>query len=139
MLTKPEPLVLPPARTVVYIDPNVRVRGNLTFSDRKPRHWPVKVGEEVTAVWEETSLASTGTVVEVDDEKGLVFLSVDWEGFKPREIAYLTGTPFYADELAAMKVGAVERELERLRNPGKPDSREAIEARLRQLEQSSPR
>lgn len=124
-----EALSRTPVRTVVYIDPSVRVRGDLAISDRKPRHWPVKVGEEVTAVHEEASLATSGRVVEVDEEDGLIVLSVDWEGFKPREIAYLTGTPFYADELAAMKVGA----LERLKEPAKADSREAILARLAEL------
>jgi len=61
------------------IDPNVRVRGNQTFTtfsccDRVPLP-----GEHVTVYEPESGVEGPAVVTDVDDTKRLVYLKVDWE------------------------------------------------------------
>jgi hypothetical protein len=53
-----------------------------TFSGVEDCDGPVPVGDAVAAVWEGTPLETSATVVEVDDERHLVFLNVDWAGIR---------------------------------------------------------
>lgn len=69
----------------VQVDLNVRVRGNKTYAgyeDVVPEGAPVAVGEQVL-VWEaEDDIVTDGTVIELDDEKQIIYLDVDWRGFR---------------------------------------------------------
>jgi hypothetical protein len=65
-------------RTRVAIDPNVRVRGNGTYVGFEDVSGPLVVGDQVEVYEVETSLTGLGRVTEIDSEKELVYLSVDW-------------------------------------------------------------
>lgn len=65
--------------TIVYIDPNIRVRGNGTVVDISDvRGYAAVNGETVTVVEPESGLVGSGRITDVDVEKRLVYLSVDW-------------------------------------------------------------
>jgi hypothetical protein len=64
--------------TRVSIDLNVRVRGRQTYAGYEDADGPLVVGENVEVYEAESGLVGQGRVVEVDEEKRLVFLAVDW-------------------------------------------------------------
>jgi hypothetical protein len=66
----------------VTVDPNVRVRGNQTFSGLEDADGPLAAGDKVLAVWEETGRVTDAEVTDVDEDKRLVYLAVDWRGFR---------------------------------------------------------
>lgn len=82
--------------TRIVIDPNVRVRGNQTyagFEDVQAQgnlgrarlshaDGPVAAGDRVLAVEAESGIVTDATVVDVDSERELVYLAVDWGGFR---------------------------------------------------------
>jgi hypothetical protein len=76
-------------RTRVTIDPNVRVRGNDTYAGFEDVDGPIAVGEAVEVHEAESGLTGHGRVTEIDAERKLVYLSVDWpslaEGGPQRE------------------------------------------------------
>ena len=70
-------------RTKVVIDPNVRVRGQLTFAGLEDVKGPLRVGQAVDVFEPESGLVGEGRVVEIDPAHGLVYLSVDWASIRP--------------------------------------------------------
>jgi len=85
----------------VEIDLNVRVRGNWTFTGIEDADGPVTVGDIVRVVEPESGLEGSGRVEEVDAERRLIFLSVDWAS-----IAELPPALTF-DDLVALGVRAV--------------------------------
>lgn len=66
-------------QTEIVIDPNVRVRGRLTYTGFDDVSGDIpEAGSLVTAVERETGLRAPGIVTEVDPVKELVFLAVAW-------------------------------------------------------------
>jgi hypothetical protein len=72
----------------IIIDPNVRVAGNRTYGgfedvlggfvgDLSP-------GDPVTVLEEESGVIGEATVYEINYEKQLVYLEVDWASLRPR-------------------------------------------------------
>lgn len=72
-------------RTRVEIDLNVRVRGNDTFVGFDDVSGPVAVGESVEVYESESGVAGEGRVTEIDSERELVYLSVDWASLKAED------------------------------------------------------
>ncbi len=64
--------------TRVAIDPNVRVRGNGTYVGFEDVSGPIAVGDQVEVYEAESGLVGEGRVTEIDGERELVYLSVDW-------------------------------------------------------------
>lgn len=80
-----------PMTVRIVIDPNVRVRGNKTyagFEDVLTRtrmttaDRPVQPGDKVLAVEPESSIVTDATVVDVDYERKIIYLAVDWQGWR---------------------------------------------------------
>jgi hypothetical protein len=68
----------------VQIDPNIRVRGQLTFAGLEDVTGPLAVGQTVEVIEPESDLIGTGRVVEIDPARSLVYLGVDWSSLQPR-------------------------------------------------------
>jgi hypothetical protein len=66
------------SRTRIEIDLNVRVRGNDTFVGFEDLTGPVAVGEIVEVYESESGVTGEGRVTEIDGDRELVYLSVDW-------------------------------------------------------------
>lgn len=67
--------------TRIAIDMNVRVRGNLTYSGFEDIEGDMAVEGAPVEVYEpESGIAGTGRIVELDRERELVYLEVDWAG-----------------------------------------------------------
>jgi hypothetical protein len=64
--------------TRVTIDPNVRVRGNGTYAGFEDVTGPMAVGETVEVHEPESGLVGVGSITEIDGDRELVYLSVDW-------------------------------------------------------------
>lgn len=62
----------------VEIDLNVRVRGNWTFTGLEDADGPIYPGQRVRVFEPESGLQGPGRVEEIDSERRLLFLSVDW-------------------------------------------------------------
>jgi hypothetical protein len=71
--------------TRIEIDLNVRARGNGTYAGFENVSGPLMVGEEVEVYESESGLAGSGHVTEIDTERELVFLSVDWASLTDRQ------------------------------------------------------
>ena len=69
-------------RTRVEIDLNVRVRGNDTFVGFGDVSGPIAVGESVEVFESESGVSGEGKVTEIDGDRELVYLSVDWSSLK---------------------------------------------------------
>jgi hypothetical protein len=65
-------------RTRVEIDLNVRVRGNDTFVGFEDVSGPIGVDEDVEVYESESGVVGDGKITEIDGERELVYLSVDW-------------------------------------------------------------
>lgn len=65
-------------KTRVAIDPNIRIRGNSTYAGFEDVDGPIAVGEMVEVIESESGLVGQGKVTEIDGERKLVYLSVDW-------------------------------------------------------------
>src|SRR5437016_2086023 len=82
-------------RTRVEIDLNVRVRGNDTFVSFEDVSGPIAVGESVEVYESESGVSGEGKVTEIDGDRELVYLSVDWSSLRE------DGSPSaYGDESA---------------------------------------
>lgn len=82
----------------IAIDPNVRVRGNKTYAGyedvqaagqltrtRTSRaEAPVSVGQRVLAWESEDDIVTDAVVVDVDDEKQVIYLAVEWGNWRER-------------------------------------------------------
>jgi hypothetical protein len=78
----------------IAIDLNVRVRGNQTYAGfgdvripGSPDDAPllledIKPGTAVLAVEEESGIVADAVITDVDQEKALVYLAVDWKSFR---------------------------------------------------------
>jgi hypothetical protein len=64
--------------TRVMIDPNVRVRGNGTYAGFEDVDGPLTVGELVEVYEAESGITGEGRITEIDADRELVYLSVDW-------------------------------------------------------------
>jgi hypothetical protein len=63
----------------VTIDPNVRVRGNQTYAGLEDVHGTIAVGSHVEVYEAETGLIGPAEVTDIDHQRQLVYLAVDWE------------------------------------------------------------
>jgi hypothetical protein len=72
-------------RTRVTIDPNIRVRGNDTYAGFEDVNGPLTVGETVDVHEAESGLTGQGRITEIDAERQLVYLSVDWSSLTEEE------------------------------------------------------
>lgn len=73
------------ARTRMEIDPNVRCRGNQTRTGLEDCHGPIAVGDVVTVYEPEARIEGTGRIADIDYDKQLVWLEVDWAGLRDME------------------------------------------------------
>lgn len=62
----------------VAIDPNVRVRGNQTYAGLEDVQGTVVAGSHVQVYEPESGLTGPAEVTEIDHERRLVYLAVDW-------------------------------------------------------------
>jgi hypothetical protein len=71
-------------RARIEIDPNVRVRGNQTYTGFEDVQGArsVCVGDMVLAWEREDDIVTDAHVVDVDEERRLVYLAVDWHGWR---------------------------------------------------------
>lgn len=63
----------------IVIDPNVRVRGNITYSCFLDSDHQVYIGDTVLAIEPESSLAWDAVVTDIDNEGRFIYLFVDWK------------------------------------------------------------
>jgi hypothetical protein len=91
-------------RTRIIIDPNIRVRGNDTYAGFEDVNGPIAVGEVVDVHEPESGLTGQGRVTEIDADRQIVYLSVNWSSLKEEEpqseptapqgaLLYLTTSP----------------------------------------------
>lgn len=71
--------------TRVEIDPNVRVRGQLTYAGFEDVTGPLSVGQTVEVFESESGLVGEGRVVEIDTATQLVYLGVNWGSLTIRD------------------------------------------------------
>ncbi|MBV9764110.1 MAG: hypothetical protein JOZ48_04620 [Acidobacteriaceae bacterium] len=64
--------------TRISIDPNIRVRGNGTVAGFEDVDGYLLVGLDVEIYEEEADIVGRGKVTEIDVDRQLVFLSIDW-------------------------------------------------------------
>lgn len=64
--------------TRVEIDPNVRVRRNWTFVGTEDVDGPIEVGQVVEVFESESGVVGVGQIQEIDAERRIVYLSVEW-------------------------------------------------------------
>jgi hypothetical protein len=93
-----------PMRSMIEIDPNVRVRGNATYAGLEDVIGPVEVGREVTVRESEAGVLGTGRVTQIDTERELVYLSVEWSNLHVATQAELDKAAADAEWLAAKAV-----------------------------------
>jgi hypothetical protein len=96
------PTYVPATKTRIAIDPNVRVRGNATYAGFEDVEGPMAVGEQVEVYEAESGLTGEGRVTEIDAERKLVYLSVDWSSLKDAESG--NGAPNYSSSPASAGV-----------------------------------
>jgi hypothetical protein len=80
-------------RTRVEIDLNVRVRGNDTFVGFGDVSGPIAIGESVEVFESESGVSGEGRVTEIDGDRELVYLSVDWSSLKEDDSSSCEETP----------------------------------------------
>lgn len=68
----------------VEIDPNVRVRGNQTFTGMDNVYGPIAVGQAVQVFESEADIVGDGWVTDIDTKKNLVYLRVVWSSLRDR-------------------------------------------------------
>lgn len=69
---------------IVDIDPNVRVRHNWTYASFGDIHGGAAHVDDIVHVHvEETDLHGVGRIVDVDWDKKLIYLEVDWASIRP--------------------------------------------------------
>lgn len=80
----------------IVIDPNVRVRGNKTYSGFEDIQAAgqltrtrscradglIAVGDKVLALEEEDRIVADAEVVDIDEERQVVYLAVNWGGWR---------------------------------------------------------
>ena len=68
--------------TRIEIDLNVRVRGNWTLAGLEDADGPVRAGDMVEVFEQESGLVGKGQIQEIDVDRGLIYLSVDWKSLR---------------------------------------------------------
>jgi hypothetical protein len=71
--------------TRVEIDPNVRVRGNQTFSGLENVYGPIAIGQAVQVFESEADVVGDAWVTDIDTKKNHVYLRVMWSSLRSRE------------------------------------------------------
>lgn len=79
-------------RSRVEIDLNVRVRGNQTFTGIEDVRGPINVGDPVQVYESESGVVGSGRITEIDRERGIVYLTVDWDSLAVPGATYANGT-----------------------------------------------
>lgn len=87
----------------VTIDPNVRVRGNQTYAGLEDVQGIVAVGSHVEVYEPEAGLIGPAEVTDIDHERQLVYLAVDWEQLREQPAS---GHPFGVLAEAARRLQA---------------------------------
>lgn len=64
----------------IIIDPNVRVRGSMTYTGFEDTNEQVATGDTVLAIEQESEMVWDAVVTEIDDESRLIYLYVNWKG-----------------------------------------------------------
>lgn len=86
----------------IAIDPNIRVRGNQTYAGLEDVEGPIVVGGRVEVYERESGLTGPGEVVEVDRERRLVYLTVEWAKLRERPMPKRYGIMALDDLWAAL-------------------------------------
>lgn len=76
------------------IDPNVRVRGNQTFVGYEDLEGVVTLGAPIEVYEQETDAVGRGVVTEIDAERCLVFIAVEWRSLCVRARSYFVGSQY---------------------------------------------
>ena len=71
--------------TRIEIDPNVRVRGNQTYSGYEDVTGDLVLHDMVEVYESEAGIVGTAEVTEIDAERKLVYLAVDWSSIHAGE------------------------------------------------------
>jgi len=69
----------------IAIDPNVRVRGNETYAGLEDVEGDIAAGSRVVVYEPESGLVGPAEVTEIDTDKRLVYLAVDWQALTRSE------------------------------------------------------
>lgn len=69
--------------TRIAIDPNVRVRGHLTYAGFEDVYGDLPLDGMVEVFEPEAGICGSASVVEVDTENSLIYLEVDWASMRP--------------------------------------------------------
>ncbi len=88
--------------TRIAIDPNVRVTGNWTYAGFEDiEGGPVAPGDRVR-VWEpESQLSGFATIVEVDCDRDLVYIEVNWSALRTPTAIFVSCNSSTTNELRA--------------------------------------
>lgn len=78
-------------KTRIVIDPNVRVRKNQTFAGFEDVFGIPVVGGLVEVVEVESGVTGPATVTEIDHDRNLVYLAVEWAALRRPEKATSSG------------------------------------------------
>lgn len=92
-------------KTRIRIDPNIRVRGNHTLAESQDVEGPLVVGEAVEVYEPEADIVGTGRVVEIDDDRDLIVLAVDWPSMRLRQVAEQPATRPAVDVIMVLDRG----------------------------------
>lgn len=68
--------------TRIAIDPNVRVRGNLTYAGFEDVYGDLPLDGQVEVFEPEAGICGSALVVEVDTVNSLIYLDVDWSSLR---------------------------------------------------------
>ena len=117
------PMSESPMRPMVEIDPNVRVRGNATYAGLEDVTGRIEVGQEVTVRESEAGVLGTGRVTQIDAERQLVYLSVDWSLLHLAAQEELDKATADAEWFAANAVVFPQSPAQRLAIKSSPESR----------------
>lgn len=71
-------------RTRVEIDPNVRVGRQRTRTGLEDCHGPIAIGDDVTVYESEAGIEGHGRITDIDYDKKLVWLWVNWASLRPK-------------------------------------------------------
>jgi hypothetical protein len=75
----------------IVIDPNVRVEGQRTYAGFEDIIggfiYDLRVGDQVTVMEEESDVVGAATIYEIDVDRQLVYLTVEWESLHQRTLA----------------------------------------------------
>lgn len=88
-------------QTRVAIDPNVRVRGNGTYAGFEDVDGAISLNEGVVVYEPESGLTGQGRVTDIDADRELIYLSVDWSSLVEEAPPQPPATPGFALYISA--------------------------------------